>query len=147
MRCHNLLGPAPSAMISIINNIHLASLAIVHHPSVPEPQLLMDPFLACLAARQAQPYLPCQLRLNGQEPRGMQGLGWWSWNANSGDTGGLVDPVNWSHILWPKVYWLVHAVGLKPWFLAPPLVRAFAGLPIVSPAGQLRMLRNVCVAV
>ena len=39
---------------------------------------------------------------------------WWSWNANSGDTGGLVDD-GWKNILWSKVSYL-QTLGLKPWY-------------------------------
>eukprot|EP00891_Asterochloris_glomerata_P005014 jgi/Astpho2/5014/Aster-05948 len=39
---------------------------------------------------------------------------WWAWNANSGDTGGLVD-TDWTSILWNKINWL-QTVGLVPWY-------------------------------
>lgn len=38
---------------------------------------------------------------------------YWSWNANSGDTGGIVDG-SWLNINWKKVNYL-KAIGLKPW--------------------------------
>lgn len=40
---------------------------------------------------------------------------YWSWNANSGDTGGIVAD-NWRDILWNKVEYLI-GIGLKPWYL------------------------------
>jgi hypothetical protein len=39
---------------------------------------------------------------------------YWDWNANSGDTGGLVDN-SWLNILWNKVEYL-QTLGLKPWY-------------------------------
>lgn len=46
-------------------------------------------------------------------------LGWayWSVNANSGDTGGLVSP-NWQTFMWVKLRFLVDKLGLRPWYLA-----------------------------
>ena len=41
---------------------------------------------------------------------------WWSWNANSGDTGGIVAD-NWKDVQWHKVAWLQKAAGLQPWAL------------------------------
>lgn len=40
---------------------------------------------------------------------------YWSWNANSGDTGGLVAD-NWLDIQWRKIDYLTQ-IGLKPWYL------------------------------
>ena len=42
------------------------------------------------------------------------GLFWWSWNANSGDTGGLVGE-DWAAVDWAKIDWLKAAAGLVPW--------------------------------
>ncbi|KAK9838511.1 hypothetical protein WJX81_004175 [Elliptochloris bilobata] len=42
---------------------------------------------------------------------------WWSFNANSGDTGGIVDN-DWLTIMWNKVAWLEAATGLLPWYKA-----------------------------
>lgn len=45
---------------------------------------------------------------------------WWSWNANSGDTGGLVSgsrPGPWYTVKWYKVRYL-EGIGLCPWFRA-----------------------------
>jgi hypothetical protein len=42
--------------------------------------------------------------------------GWWAWNANSGDTGGLVTP-NWHTLQWAKLRFLVDRMGLRPWYL------------------------------
>lgn len=43
---------------------------------------------------------------------------YWDWNANSGDTGGIVDN-DWRTILWNKVEYLTN-IGLKPWYMGPP---------------------------
>jgi hypothetical protein len=46
-------------------------------------------------------------------------LSWffWSWNANSGDTKGLVGPATtWRVIQWTKVRALVSELGLRPWY-------------------------------
>lgn len=42
---------------------------------------------------------------------------YWSWNANSGDTGGIVED-DWVRIIWKKIDYLL-TVGLKPWYLDP----------------------------
>lgn len=39
---------------------------------------------------------------------------WWCWNANSGDTGGVVTST-WYAIKWHKVQYL-QTVGLCPWW-------------------------------
>ncbi len=39
---------------------------------------------------------------------------WWAWNANSGDTKGLVGD-DWLTVNWNKVEWL-SSVGLAPWY-------------------------------
>eukprot|EP00878_Enallax_costatus_P041766 GHUV01048648.1.p1 GENE.GHUV01048648.1~~GHUV01048648.1.p1 ORF type:complete len:153 (+),score=34.87 GHUV01048648.1:1305-1763(+) len=44
---------------------------------------------------------------------------WWSWNANSGDTGGVVTgarPNAWYSIKWYKVRYLAENLGLCPWY-------------------------------
>lgn len=41
---------------------------------------------------------------------------WWSWNANSGDTGGVVAS-NWYTVKWFKVRYL-EQLGLCPWYRA-----------------------------
>jgi hypothetical protein len=41
---------------------------------------------------------------------------YWAWNANSGDTGGLVGN-DWLTIQWQKVEYL-NTIGLKPWYLS-----------------------------
>ncbi len=43
---------------------------------------------------------------------------YWAWNANSGDTGGIVDN-DWRKILWNKVEYL-ETIGLTPWYLTSP---------------------------
>ena len=40
---------------------------------------------------------------------------YWSYNANSGDTGGLVDD-SWQNLMWEKLRWLMQKLGLKPWW-------------------------------
>lgn len=40
---------------------------------------------------------------------------YWSWNANSGDTGGIVAD-NWVDIIWQKVEYLT-TIALKPWYM------------------------------
>lgn len=48
---------------------------------------------------------------------------WWSWNANSGDTKGLVGPTTtWREVQWAKVRLLVRQWGLRPWFCTPGLL-------------------------
>ncbi|EIE25045.1 hypothetical protein COCSUDRAFT_46570 [Coccomyxa subellipsoidea C-169] len=44
-------------------------------------------------------------------------LMWWSWNPNSGDTGGIVQD-DWLTVIWNKVDFLINAVGLQPWYAA-----------------------------
>lgn len=39
---------------------------------------------------------------------------YWSWNANSGDTGGIVKD-DWLNIQWKKIDYLIQ-IGLKPWY-------------------------------
>ena len=40
---------------------------------------------------------------------------WFAWNANSGDTGGLVTSPNWDSIVWQKIEYL-QGLGLAPWY-------------------------------
>jgi hypothetical protein len=40
---------------------------------------------------------------------------WWAYNANSGDTGGIVDDT-WQKIVWYKIQYL-QQVGLTPWYM------------------------------
>lgn len=40
---------------------------------------------------------------------------YWSWNANSGDTGGLVDDT-WRNLEWVKLNFLTDSLGLNPWY-------------------------------
>ncbi|GBF93295.1 glycoside hydrolase [Raphidocelis subcapitata] len=43
----------------------------------------------------------------------------WAWNANSGDTRGIVGPqTTWREVQWTKVRALVRSWGLRPWFCA-----------------------------
>jgi hypothetical protein len=40
----------------------------------------------------------------------------WAYNANSGDTGGLVDDT-WWNLMWMKLRFLRNHMGLTPWYL------------------------------
>ncbi|KAL3155198.1 hypothetical protein ABBQ32_013138 [Trebouxia sp. C0010 RCD-2024] len=51
---------------------------------------------------------------------------WFAWNANSGDTGGLVNSPNWDSIVWQKVEYL-QRLGLAPWYTGEPPSTAVAG--------------------
>ena len=72
-----------------------------------------------------------------------QGVCFWSWNANSGDTGGLIDGNQWTDIQWTKVNWLTGAIGLQPWYIGaqtatvvpspPPKVAYHGLLALLSP--------------
>ena len=61
---------------------------------------------------------------------------YWSWNANSGDTGGIVEN-NWLDIEWIKVNYLQN-VGLEPWYnegrAVPPLPTIPSPMPSPSPS-------------
>lgn len=39
----------------------------------------------------------------------------WAYNANSGDTGGLVDET-WQNLDWTKLGWMQDNLGLTPWY-------------------------------
>lgn len=41
---------------------------------------------------------------------------YWDWNANSGDTGGIVEN-DWRTIAWTKIEYLT-TIGLKPWYMS-----------------------------
>ncbi|KAK9811067.1 hypothetical protein WJX73_010697 [Symbiochloris irregularis] len=49
----------------------------------------------------------------GQAHPAIQNVAWWAWNANTGDTGGLVDNT-WVNILWIKIDWMRSATGMTP---------------------------------
>ena len=51
---------------------------------------------------------------------------WFAWNANSGDTGGLVNSPNWDSIVWPKIEYL-QTLGLAPWYTGAPPTTAVVG--------------------
>ena len=51
---------------------------------------------------------------------------WFAWNANSGDTGGLVNSPNWDSIVWPKIEYL-QTLGLAPWYTGAAPITAVAG--------------------
>ncbi|KAF8068194.1 zinc finger CCCH domain-containing protein 18 [Scenedesmus sp. PABB004] len=56
--------------------------------------------------------------LAGLEARGAV-VSWffWSWNANAGDTKGLVGPADsWRDVQWSKVRLLTQLYGLRPWY-------------------------------
>ena len=57
-------------------------------------------------------------------------MAYWDWNANSGDTGGIVDD-SWVNIVWVKVQWLIDSVQLRPWYLSSSDVscNAYLALP------------------
>ena len=62
---------------------------------------------------------------------------YWDWNANSGDTGGLVAD-NWKDIQWTKIRYL-ETIGLKPWYRAGPAPASAAAAPsppAATPAGH-----------
>jgi aryl-phospho-beta-D-glucosidase BglC (GH1 family) len=40
----------------------------------------------------------------------------WAVNANSGDTGGLLDKTSWQDLEWGKLRYLINELGLKPWW-------------------------------
>ena len=61
------------------------------------------------------------------------GVFWWSWNANSGDTGGLVAD-DWETPVWPKLDWMTAVVGLKPWSVSVSVsVSGTASAPVSAP--------------
>jgi hypothetical protein len=41
---------------------------------------------------------------------------YWCYNANSDDTGGLVDSA-WRNLMWTKINFLTSRLSLKPWYL------------------------------
>lgn len=51
---------------------------------------------------------------------------WFAWNANSGDTGGLVNSPNWDSIVWQKIEYL-QRLGLAPWYTGEPPSTSVAG--------------------
>uniref|UniRef100_A0A383VWA1 Glycoside hydrolase family 5 domain-containing protein n=1 Tax=Tetradesmus obliquus TaxID=3088 RepID=A0A383VWA1_TETOB len=50
----------------------------------------------------------------------VSGWFWFCWNANSQDTGGLVED-DWQTLVLPKLAWLVESLGLRPWWMQPTL--------------------------
>lgn len=57
---------------------------------------------------------------------------YWSWNPNSGDTGGIVQD-DWSTVIWKKVDYL-GTIGLQPWYKqSSSLVGNGQGISPVSP--------------
>ncbi|WIA10848.1 hypothetical protein OEZ85_011014 [Tetradesmus obliquus] len=51
----------------------------------------------------------------------------WAVNANSGDTGGLVDPTLWQELRWDKLRFLTEKLGLRPWWWPTEKLTAIAG--------------------
>ena len=51
---------------------------------------------------------------------------WFAWNANSGDTGGLVASPNWDSIVWQKIEYL-QGLGVAPWYTGEPPSTAACG--------------------
>jgi hypothetical protein len=39
----------------------------------------------------------------------------WTYNENSGDTGGIVYD-NWQKLHWGKLGFMIHSLGLAPWY-------------------------------
>ena len=66
---------------------------------------------------------------------------YWDWNANSGDTGGIVDST-WTNILWVKIQWMIGAVGMSPWYLqtSSTPVRVL----LIAPQLFLRSQKELC---
>ena len=71
---------------------------------------------------------------------------WFAWNANSGDTGGLVTSPDWDSIVWQKIEYL-QGLGLAPWYTGAASSTVVVGgattIPtspevpaVVSPAGN-----------
>lgn len=52
---------------------------------------------------------------NDGQHNAVSGFFWWAWNANSGDTGGIVEN-DWQTINWKKVNYL-RTLGLRPWYI------------------------------
>lgn len=55
-------------------------------------------------------------------------IAYWDYNANSGDTGGIVDD-SWVNVLWVKINWLIATMDLKPWYLGTVSLSASALQP------------------
>lgn len=56
-------------------------------------------------------------------------IAYWDYNANSGDTGGIVDD-SWVNVLWVKINWLIATVNLSPWYLGATVSSAFLSEPL-----------------
>ena len=69
----------------------------------------------------------------GELRRLKAGVVYWCWNANSGDTGGIVKD-DWTAVNWEKVAWLQAAVGLKPWALGSSTAPIQAGSSPAAPS-------------
>ena len=66
----------------------------------------------------------------------MPSMLYWSWNDNSGDTGGLVDST-WLTLQWVKVRWL-NGLGLTPWYSAGPKPPAPPPAPLPPPSPPMK---------
>jgi aryl-phospho-beta-D-glucosidase BglC (GH1 family) len=71
----------------------------------------------------------------GELRRLKAGVVYWCWNANSGDTGGIVKD-DWIGVNWEKVAWMQKAVGLHPWALGSSNAAINPGAAASSPPSQ-----------
>ena len=84
-------------------------------------------------------YLGCQGAAKDDRHDPIDAWFYWSWNPDSGDTGGLVQD-NWKDVEWVKISYL-EGIGLTPWYSpkAPPPIQPVANptttLPRQTPAG------------
>ncbi|KAL0030299.1 hypothetical protein WJX77_008297 [Trebouxia sp. C0004] len=58
---------------------------------------------------------------------------WFAWNANAGDTGGLVTSPNWDSIVWQKIEYL-QSLGLAPWYTGAAPSTVVAGGSTAAPS-------------
>ena len=99
-------------MLYLVPTRLFPSLAVVHKAydeDVVTCGVLQHSFAGCLER--------CVLNAgDGNDGRHnkIESVFWWAWNANSGDTGGIVQQ-DWLTINWNKVDWMA-SVGLKPWY-------------------------------
>jgi len=71
----------------------------------------------------------------GELRRLKAGVVYWCWNANSGDTGGIVRD-DWVAVAWEKVAWMQKAVGLHPWAMGSSNAPIQAGSSPPAPPSQ-----------
>eukprot|EP00884_Botryococcus_braunii_P014870 jgi/Botrbrau1/23384/Bobra.0051s0033.2 len=66
--------------------------------------------------------------------RGLQDITYWCWNANSGDTGGIVAD-DWTTVEWVKMEFLSDCCGIQPFYAYPNSPPGFvAGTPSPGPS-------------